>query len=75
MGTDQEGFGVIIRICRSTGGRWDVLEQDRPIGSFDSREDATDFANEVTTGRAGASAIVLEEGSAGSEAVPDSSKQ
>lgn len=61
----HETGGGVVRICRGQKGKWEVLENELPAVSFESRQDACDYANKLRAGRAGAFAIVVEEGLAG----------
>lgn len=75
MGFDQNG-SVVIRISRGLEGRWDVSENDfdDPLASFDDRQDACDYANELTMAKKGAAVVMLDEGSMGTPANnPDTS--
>ncbi len=60
--------GGVVRICRGQTGNWEVLENGHPVVSFESRQDACDYANKLRAGRAGTFAVVLEEGLAGQAA-------
>jgi hypothetical protein len=63
MGFDQKG-NVVLRVSAGADGRWDVTESDfkNPLASFESREDACDYANKMTMGKEGATVVVLDEG-------------
>lgn len=63
MGFDQQGK-VVLRVSPAANGRWDVNEDtfEDPLASFDSREEACDYANKMTMGKEGATVVVLEEG-------------
>lgn len=62
MGIDQKG-SVVFRVSRGGNGRWDVWENDfeDPLASFDSKEDACDYANKMTMAKEGASVVVDED--------------
>jgi len=62
MEFDQKDTTVI---CVSPGlhGRWDVSEKgfDKPIASFDEKEDAYAYASDLTRSTPGATALVEDE--------------
>lgn len=62
MATDQEGVGALVRISRNEAGKWEVLDGIDPPASFESRDEACEYANRLVAGRSGPSAVVLQEG-------------
>jgi hypothetical protein len=73
MGFDQKG-NVVLRVSPGADGRWDVNENDfeDPLASFDSRQEACDYANKMTMGKEGATVVVLDEGGADNQQTQDS---
>jgi hypothetical protein len=63
MGFDQKGT-VVFCISRSENGRWDVLENDfeKPLASFDDRQDACDYANKLAMTKEKSTVVLLDEG-------------
>jgi hypothetical protein len=61
MGFDQKG-NVVLRVAPGADGRWDVNENEfeDPLATFDSRQEACDYANKMTMGKEGATVVVLE---------------
>ncbi|MDB5854450.1 MAG: hypothetical protein JWR22_2491 [Herminiimonas sp.] len=76
MGFDQKG-NVVLRVSPGADGRWDVNENDfeDPLASFDSRQEACDYANKMTMGKEGATVVVLDEGGAESQPTQGSRPQ
>jgi hypothetical protein len=76
MGFDQKG-NVVLRVSPGADGRWDVNENDfeDPLASFDSRQEACDYANKMTMGKEGATVVVLDEGGADNQQAQGSSRQ
>lgn len=68
MGFDQKG-NVVLRVSPGADGRWDVNEKEfeDPLATFDSRQEACDYANKMTMGKEGATVVVLDEGGADSQ--------
>lgn len=62
MGFDQQG-SVVFRVLRNESGRWDVLENDfeKPLASFDDRQDAADYANKLCATKEGSTVLMLDE--------------
>jgi len=62
MGIDQKG-SVVFRVASGANGRWDVWENDfeDPLASFDSKQDACDYANKLTMAKEGATVVVDED--------------
>jgi hypothetical protein len=62
MGFDQQGT-VLFRISRSENGRWGVLENDfeKPLATFDDRQDACDYANKLSVTKEGSTVLMLDE--------------
>jgi hypothetical protein len=54
MGFDQKG-NVLLRISRSQGDRWEVLEDgvEKALASFDQEVDAVKYANDLAKTKAG----------------------
>jgi hypothetical protein len=75
MGFDQKG-NVVLRVSPGADGRWDVNENDfeDPLASFDSRQEACDYANKMTMGKEGATVVVLDEGGADSQSTQGSNR-
>jgi len=48
MGFDQKG-NVVLRCSRDNDGRWHVMENEfeKPLASFDSKQDAIKYAHEL----------------------------
>jgi hypothetical protein len=69
MGFDQNG-AVVICISPGINGKWDVSEKgfERPLASFDCKEDAYAYATELT--RANKDATVLIEDEEGFSLLP-----
>jgi hypothetical protein len=63
MGFDQKG-AVVFCISRGENGRWDVLENDfeKPLASFDDRQDACDYANKLAMTKEKSTVVLLDEG-------------
>jgi hypothetical protein len=63
MGFDQKG-AVVFCISRGENGRWDVLENDfeKPLASFDDRQDACDYANKLAMTKEKSTVMLLDEG-------------
>lgn len=63
MGFDQQG-AVVFRVLRNENGRWDVFENDfeKPLASFDDRQDAADYANKLCGTKEGSTVLMLDEG-------------
>ena len=59
MGTDQQE-PLVICVSPGLNGRWDVSEKgsEQPLASFDAKEDAYAYANELTRSRKDATALV-----------------
>ena len=62
MESDQQKT-LVICVSPGLNGRWDVSEKgaDRPLASFDGKEDAYAYANELTKATKGATALVEDE--------------
>src|SRR3569832_1589294 len=62
MGIDQKG-SVVFRVASGANGRWDVWVNDfeDPLASFDSKQDACDYANKLTMAKEGATVVVDED--------------
>lgn len=62
MGTDQQRQ-LVICVSPGLNGRWDVSEKgsEQPLASFDAKEDAYAYANELTRSRKDATALVEDE--------------
>ena len=54
MGLDQKG-DIVFRISRGVDGKWDVCEKDfdKPLASFDSEQDARNYANDLAKTKRG----------------------
>lgn len=63
MGIDQKG-PIVFRISRSENNRWDVSENDfeKPLASFDDKQDACDYANKLTETKKGAKVQIVDQG-------------
>jgi len=62
MGSDQRN-PLVICVSPGLNGKWDVSEKgaEQPLESFDEKEDAYAYANELTRSREGATALVEDE--------------
>jgi hypothetical protein len=62
MGFDQKG-GVVICVSPGTNGKWDVSEKgfEKPLASFDDKEDAYAYATDLTKTKEGATVLVEDE--------------
>ncbi|MEN3291729.1 MAG: hypothetical protein V7642_982 [Burkholderiales bacterium] len=62
MGFDQRG-AVVITVSPGINGKWDVSEKgfDKPLASFDEKEDAYAYATDLTKSREGATVLVEDE--------------
>jgi hypothetical protein len=62
MGFDQRGE-VVITVSAGINGKWDVSEKgfEKPLASFDDKEDAYAYATDLTKSREGATVLVEEE--------------
>jgi hypothetical protein len=62
MGFDQKG-GVVICVSPGTNGKWDVSEKgfEKPLASFDDKEDAYAYATDLTRTKEGATVLVEDE--------------
>ena len=56
MGFDQQGK-VVIQVQQGQNGLWDVNEVgfDKPLASFDNKEKACEYANDLAKTKGGAS--------------------
>jgi hypothetical protein len=56
MGFDQPGK-VVIKVQQGNNGQWDVNEVgfEKPLASFDSKEKADEYANDIAKTKGGAS--------------------
>lgn len=54
MGFDQKGASV-FRIVRGDSGDWSVMEEgfDKPLASFDTAEDAHEYAHDLAKTKEG----------------------
>jgi hypothetical protein len=59
MGFDQKG-AVVICVSPGTDGKWDVSEKgfEKPLASFDNKEDAYAYATDLTKSKEGATVLV-----------------
>lgn len=59
MGLDQKG-DIVFRVARAENGKWDVDEKgfDKPLASFDSEQDACNYANEIAKTKQGSTVVV-----------------
>lgn len=50
----------VICISRGIGGRWDLSEKEseEPLASFDEKEDAYDYATDLTASKQGATVLI-----------------
>lgn len=57
---------VMFRILRNKNGNWDVLESDdeNAIASFDDKQDACDYANDLSIATEGSTVLLLDESGA-----------
>lgn len=62
MGFDQRG-AVVICVSPGVNGKWDVSEKgfEKPLASFDDKEDAYAYATDLTKSREGATVLVEDE--------------
>lgn len=60
---------VVFRILRNENGCWDVRESDveNVIASFDDRQDACDYANDLSMTKDGSTVLLLDESNPSSE--------
>ena len=61
MGLDQKG-DIVFRVSRGESGQWDVNEEgfDKPLASFDSETDASNYANDLAKTKQGSKVVVEE---------------
>lgn len=59
MGLDQKG-DIVFRVAQGENSKWDVNEQgfDKPLASFDSEQDACDYANDIAKTKLGSTVVV-----------------
>lgn len=59
MGLDQKG-DIVFRVTRAANGKWDVNERDfdKPLASFDSEQDAYNYANDIANTKQGSTVVV-----------------
>jgi hypothetical protein len=62
MGFDQKG-AVVICVSPGINGKWDVSEKgfEKPLASFDDKEDAYAYANDLIKSKEGATVLVEDE--------------
>lgn len=62
MGSNQQD-PLVICVSPGLNGKWDISEKgaEQPLISFDDKEDAYAYANELTRSREGATALVEDE--------------
>jgi hypothetical protein len=62
MGFDQKG-AVVICVSPGINGKWDVSEKgfEKPLASFDDKEDAYAYATDLTKSKEGATVLVEDE--------------
>jgi hypothetical protein len=62
MGFDQRG-AVVICVSPGMNGKWDVSEKgfEKPLASFDEKEDAYAYATDLTKSKEGATVLVEDE--------------
>jgi hypothetical protein len=62
MGFDQQGT-VVICVSPGTNGKWDVSEKgfEKPLASFDDKEDAYAYAKDLTKAKEGATTVLIED--------------
>lgn len=63
MGSGSKQESLVICVSPGLNGKWDVSEKgsEQPLASFDDKEDAYAYANELTKSREGATALVEDE--------------
>jgi Uncharacterized protein conserved in bacteria (DUF2188) len=63
MGFDQQGT-VQFSVARGTSGQWHVFEQgfDEPLASFEGRDDAMEYANDLAQQKEGSRVVLADEG-------------
>ena len=59
MGLDQKG-DIVFRVACAANGKWDVNEKDfdKPLASFDSEQDACNYANDIAKTKQGSTVVV-----------------
>ena len=59
MGLDQSGDNV-FRVSHGENSQWDVNEMgfDKPLASFDSKQDACNYANDLAKSKPGSRVVV-----------------
>jgi len=62
MGFDQKG-AVVICISPGINGKWDVSEKgfEKPLASFDEKEDAYAYATDLSKTKEGSTVLVEDE--------------
>lgn len=62
MGFDQKGT-VVICVSAGVDGKWDVSEKgfEKPLASFDTKEDAYAYANDLKKGKEGETTVLVED--------------
>lgn len=65
MGFDQKGE-IVFRVSIGKSNKWDVNEKgfDKPLASFDTEQDASNYANDIAKTKKG-SRVVVEGGASG----------
>lgn len=59
MGFDQKG-NIVFRVARGKNNKWDVNEKgfDKPLASFDTEQDACNYANDIARTKEGSKVVV-----------------
>jgi len=59
MGFDQKG-DIVFRVSPGKDNKWDVSEKgfDKPLASFDTEKDASEYAHDIAKGRKDSRVVV-----------------
>ena len=59
MGFDQQG-DIVFHVSRGKDSKWDVTELgfDKPLASFDTEQNACDYAHDIAKSKQGSRVIV-----------------
>lgn len=62
MGFDQKG-PLVFQVAKGKAGVWNVMEEgfDEPLASFDTSEDARDYAIDIAKSKDGSTVKIFDE--------------
>lgn len=63
MGFDQKGK-IVFRVSPDENSKWSVFEQgfEKSLASFDNRDDACDYAEDLAKNKAGSKVLIQDHG-------------